>query len=206
MNTKFLTDTILSAICKVGRSLTVLGLLSPLVMQPGNAETMVKQSNNGDQKGDRVNFYCGKILDEQTEEYIPATVAYVPQRKASVPIIGWKTYIPDWDAQRRCDTVSPKFQAFYEDGRLNYLTTGQKKGLDIICAATEPGTPCQDSDQLFQVKASSDPEAVLKAMIGIIEGNASDVIFQSSSEKIYVSIDELLNAAPPIEEANLNSN
>ena len=150
---------------------------------------------------DRVNFYCGEFTDD-TGETMPATMAYVPQRKASVSIIGWKSnHIPSWDAQRRCDTASPKFQAFYEDGRLNYLTTGVNNGQDIICAAVETGQPCKPEDQLFQVKASDDPDAVLKGLTGIIEGAATsgEPIYQSSDEKIYVSMDKFLEAAPVVE-------
>ena len=149
-------------------------------------------------KSDRVNFYCGEFTDD-TGETIPATMAYVPQRKASVSIIGWKSnYIPAWDAQRRCDTVSPKFQAFYEDSRINYLTTGKNNGYDIICAAVER-QPCKPNDQLFQVKASNDPDAVLKGLTGIIEGETGTPIYQSSDNKIYVSMDEFLEAAPAVE-------
>lgn len=208
MNTKSLADAIFRKILSKGSSLIALSLISiSLLHESSHAEVQIKQSNNPNPIKDRVNFYCGNILDDETGEEIPATVAYVPQRKTNVPIIGWKTYIPDWDAQRRCETVSPKFQTFYEDGRLNYLTTGKKNGYDIICAAMQPEQSCADQDQLFQVNNSNDPEAVLKAMVGIIEGNASPtILFQSSGEKIYVSVEELLNAASPIEDANLNSN
>lgn len=155
---------------------------------------------------DRINFYCGEFIDETSGEAVPATMAYVPQRKASVSVIGWKTHIPAWDAQTRCEAVSPQFQTFYEDGRLNYLTTGVNNGYNIICAAVEEGRACKPEDQLFQVKASSDPEAVLKDLTGIIEGTASKPIYQSSGDKIYVSIEELLNAAPAVEETDLTSN
>ena len=149
---------------------------------------------------DRINFYCGEYTDKSSGETIPATMAYVPQRKASVSIIGWKTHIPDWDAQRRCETASPQFQTFYEDGRLNYLTTGVNNSYDIICAAIEIGQPCKPEDQLFQVKATDKPQAVLKALTGIIEGTTSKPIYQNGGGRTYVSIEELVNAAPAVEE------
>jgi hypothetical protein len=71
----------------------------------------------------------------------------------------------------------------------------------------DEGKPCKPEDQLFQVKASSDPQAVLKGLTGIIEGDISrEPIYQSSGDKIYVSVDQLLNAAPAIEEADLTAN
>lgn len=151
---------------------------------------------------DRINFYCGKFTDKYSGETIPATMAYVPQRKASVSVIAWKSdYIPAWDAQTRCDTVSPKFQTFYEDSRLDYLTTGVNNGYDIVCAAVEK-QPCQADDQLFQVTASDDPQAVLKGLTGIIGGKSSEPIYQSSGQQIYVSMDKLLDAAPTVESAS----
>ena len=146
---------------------------------------------------DRINFYCGEYTVKSSGETIPATMAYVPQRKASVSIIAWKSnYIPDWDAQTRCDTVSPKFQAFYENSRLNYLTTGVNNGYDIVCAAVEVGQPCGAEDRLFQVKANDNPQAVLEGLTGIIEGNSADIILQSSTNKPYVQMDKLLNPEP----------
>ena len=155
---------------------------------------------------DRINFYCGEYIDKSSGETIPATMAYVPQRKASVSIIAWKTHIPEWDAQRRCETASPKFQSFYEEGRLDYITTGVSNNYDIICAAVKPGQTCNAENQLFQVKANDDPQAVLEGLTGIIEGTASEPIYQNSGGKIYVSMEELLNAAPAVEETDSASN
>jgi Circadian oscillating protein COP23 len=175
----------------------------PLLNQGTHAQSEV----NAVEKSDRVTFSCGAIPDQASGEKIPATVAWVPQREETVTIIAWKSnYIPQWDAQKRCETVSPKFQAFYEDGRLEYLTTGENNGYDIICAAMETGQPCKAEDQLFQVKANNDPEAVLTGLTGIIEGTSSEPIYQSSGDQTYVSMEELLNAAPAIESAGLTSN
>ena len=150
-----------------------------------------------------INFYCGEYTDEASGETFPATMAYVPQRKASVSIIAWKSnYIPAWDAKRRCDTVSPKFQTFHEEHRLDYLTTGVNNGYDIICAVVKPGQPCTPEDQLFQTKATDKPDAVLEGLTGIIEGESSEIIRQSSHGKHYVSMKKLLDAAPVAETAS----
>ena len=70
----------------------------------------------------------------------------------------------------------------------------------------ESGKSCKPEDQLFQVKATDNPGAVLKGLIGIIEGTVSEPIYQNSGDQIYVSIEELLKNAPAIEEADLTSN
>ncbi|MGL5873810.1 MAG: COP23 domain-containing protein [Xenococcaceae cyanobacterium] len=177
---------------------TTVSLVSTNIFnQPSHAEATYSK--------DKINFYCGEVSEKESGQNIPATIAYVPQRKANVAIIAWKSnYIPEWDAQKRCNTVSPKFQTFFEDGRLEYLTTGENQGYDIICAAVEK-QKCKPEDQLFQVKASNNPETVLKGLTGIIEGTSSEPIYQNSGQQIYVSIEKLLNNAPAIKEANLTS-
>ena len=163
----------------------------------------VPQSSNAEPEKDRVNFYCGEYTDQSSKETIPATMAYVPQRGDSVSIIAWKSsYIPAWDAQTRCETVSPKFQALYEESLLNYLTTGKVNNYDVICAAIEEGETCNGENQLFQVKANDNPQAVLKGLTGIIEGQSSEPLYQSSGEKIYVQVDKLLDAAPTLKEVS----
>ena len=191
MNTNSLVGLLLAS--------STIGIVATnLFIQSSNAQTPPTK--------DRINFYCGEITDKTSGKTVPATMAYVPERGGSVSVILWKTHIPEWDAQRQCEVVSPKFQAFYEDGRINYLTTGVNNGYDIICAALKEGQTCKPEDQLFQVKASNNPKSVLKDLTGIIEGDSSKPIYQNSGDKIYVSVEELLNTAPVFRKADLKSN
>ena len=151
-------------------------------------------------RGDRVTFFCGEIAARDSGESIPATVAWVPQRQTTIAIIAWESnYIPAWDAQRRCETVSPKFQTFYEDGRLHYLTNGVNQGYPIICATVQPGQVCTGDDQLFQVKPSSEPQEILLGLNQLLAGKSAQPLYQSSSQQIYVSVEDLLNLAPGLD-------
>lgn len=185
-----------------------IGLVSiPLLGQLSNVKMVEKEASKSDPVTNGVSFSCGEIPHKDTGENIPATVAYVPQRDAHVPIIAWTVnYFPKWDVQTRCETVSPKFQNFYKNGHLHYLTTGIKNGYDIICATKQKGQPCRDDAQLFQIKAQDDPQEALKGLIGILEGSSSKPIYQTSGGKVYVSIASLLKVAPAIEENKLTSN
>ncbi len=195
---------------------TVVGLVATTTYScSNNNDTTVKQSSSIDEASaypkDRVSFYCGEIQEQTSGETIPATVAYVPQEgkeNKNISIIVWKSaHIPEWQPQKRCDTVSEKFQQFYQDGRLNYLTTGVKRGYDIICAARDIGKPCQDDAQLFQVKASDNPQAVLQELIGMLESSSSnEPLYQSSEQQVYVSMEVLFEVAPAIKAENLTSN
>ena len=151
-------------------------------------------------KGDRVTFFCDQIAARDSGESIPATVAWVPQRQTNIAIIAWESnYIPAWDAQRRCETVSPKFQTFYEDGRLHYLTNGVNQGYPIICATVQQGQVCTGDDQLFQVKPSSEPQEILLGLNQLLAGKSSQPLYQSSSQQIYVSVEDLLKLAPGLD-------
>ncbi|MGK7892693.1 MAG: COP23 domain-containing protein, partial [Xenococcus sp. (in: cyanobacteria)] len=154
---------------------------------------------------DRVSFYCGETLDQASGQKIPTTLAWVPQREANIPIIGWKNeYFGAWNSQKRCEAVSPKFQTFYEDGRLNYLTNGESAGYPIICAVLDKEEQCSGENQLFQVRPGTNPEEVITGLNGILGGKTSDSepIYQSSGNRVYISVSGFLENAPAVEDDN----
>lgn len=173
----------------------------PLLGQSSSAEIQVKEIPTSNLPTDRVTFYCGEISDKDTGESIPTTVAYVPQRRANVPIIAWASqHLAAWNPQRRCEIVSPKFQTFYEDGRLNYLSNGESAGYPIVCALLDKQEQCSGENQLFQVRPGSKPEDVVLGLKGILVGKSSEPIYQSSGDRVYVSVSEFLKNAPTIED------
>lgn len=183
-------------------SAVVLSLVSiPCFTQSGNAEIEVKEASNVNHPTDQVTFYCGTISEQATGEKVPTTLAYVPQRKASVPVVAWiSNHVAAWSPEKRCNTVSEKFQTFYNDGRLNYLTNGESDNYPIICALLDKQEQCSGENQLFQIKAGSDPEDVIAGLNGILRGNVKDtVIYQNAEGRTYVDIAGLLENAPTVE-------
>ena len=161
------------------------------------------QSNN--HPTDRVSFYCGETVDQATGEKIPTTLAWNPQREANIPIVGWRNeYFGSWNPQKRCEVVSPKFQTFYEDGRLEYLSNGEIAGYDVICAILEKEEQCSGKNQLFQVRPGTDAEDVILGLNAILEGKTSDSepIYQSSGKRVYISVSGFLEQAPAVEDNN----
>ena len=183
-------------------SALVLSLISiPLLTQSGHAEIEVKEVNNRDYPQDRVSFYCGTISDHETGEDIPTTLAYVPQRRANIPIVAWKSnHLAAWSPESRCEQVSAKFQTFYEDGRLNYLANGESAGYPIICALINQQEECSGENQLFQMRTGSKPEDVIAGLKAILTGKVKDtVIYQNSGKRTTVSVAGLLENAPAVE-------
>ena len=191
-------------------------LTTPIFSQPSWAQTTFKSTDEvypqstvtPTEKRDGVSFYCGEIPDKETGEKIPATLAYVPQRRANIPIIAWKSkHLAAWNPQRRCEVVSPKFQTFYEDGRLNYLSNGENAGYPIICAVLDKQEQCSGENQLFQVRPGSNPEDVVLGLKEILEGKADgEIIYQSSDKQVYISVSELLEKAPAVDDETSTSN
>ena len=196
---------------------TIVSCLTiPIFNQPSWAQTTFQSTDEvypqstvtPTEKRDGVSFYCGEISDKETGAKIPATLAYVPQRRANVPIIAWKSqHLATWNPQRRCDVVSQKFQTFYEDGRLEYLSNGESAGYSIICAVLDKQEQCSGENQLFQVRPGSKPEDVVLGLKEILEGKAQDeIIYQSSDKQIYISVSELLEKAPAVDDEKSISN
>ena len=120
------------------------------------AESTYSQPKSRDNE-DRVTFFCGETIDAANGNKLPTTLAWIPQRGKNVPIVYWKSYPfrgAAWTNQRRCDNVSPKFQTFYEDDRLGYLTHGiNQKDDPVICAVVTDTGQCNSDNQLFQLLA-----------------------------------------------------
>lgn len=131
-------------------------------------------------------FYCGQSKN------VPATMAKTS--RGAVPVIRWVstlggTYTPE----NRCKIVSEKFQTFYNDGTLNYLTTGIVNQLPVICAAQRENGPC--TGVLFTLKPNSDPGRTLQRLLSIRD-RAPGAVLNESSPQVYVNMKDFLSTAP----------
>lgn len=141
-------------------------------------------------------FVCGSWRDT------PATVAQTP--RGNVLVILWAT---DWvkssadepslNPQSRCETISKNFQQAYDEGTLQYITTGFENGQNTICVAESYKGGC--ARHLFTLKPGSDPRESLNQIIRISNNEASggdDPLTQSSGSRVYVDFEDFLNKAP----------
>ena len=65
---------------------------------------------------------------------------------------------------------------------------------------------CSGENQLFQVRPGSNPEDVFLGLKGILDGKSSEPIYQSSGDRIYISVSKFLENAPAIEDETSTSN
>lgn len=166
---------------------------------PGRSQP---NSTNGE-----VQFICGKGYNSNSNKYAPTTFAWNSGSK--VAVIRWETehFVPSgWTPQKRCEEVSSRFQAAYDNGTLNYLTHGKMNSQSVltpgtmnnqpvICAATAFGGPCDDL--LFTLRPEDDPNQLLQQLANIFEGSSnSPIVHSPGSPQIYIDFERFLREAP----------
>ncbi|WP_322670631.1 COP23 domain-containing protein [Nostoc sp. DedQUE05] len=180
----------------IGLGLTAL---TSLVCLNVGLNSTFSKATAAESQPDKVTFFCREVTDTASGQKIPATIAWVPERKGHVRFIGWKSeYFNQggWTPAERCQKVTQKFQEFYEQGRLNYLTYGKSNGYPIICGLLNQGETCNSNNQLFTVKSGSKPDEVIQRLMDISEGKSAEPILQSSGEQLYIPVQNFLNKSP----------
>jgi hypothetical protein len=173
--------------------ITVLGLLIPtLVAVPAQADSTSS-----------ARFFCGKSRNPVTGNEMPTTIART--QRGNVLMIYWKSTVfvnklNDFTPENRCLEVSRRFQTFYSQGTLSYLTTGKINDQNVICIAQEYGGACKGL--LLTLESKDDPQAILRDLMDI-RINAKGPITRGSSS-IYIDVEEFLDAAP-VQEQSLSA-
>jgi Circadian oscillating protein COP23 len=183
MNRPIISLALTSAI-----ALPLLSLTSPAFSQTKGPE--------------QVTFFCKEVFDQASGQKIPATLAWIPERQGNIAVIGWKSQYfakKGWNAKKRCEDITPKFQQAYDAGRLQYLTTGISSGYPVVCAIAKQEDDCNTTSQLFTLKPHDQPDLVLQQLMNVLTGKASDMLLQSSDGKIFVSIKEFFKRAPIVD-------
>ncbi len=140
-------------------------------------------------------FYCG------TSKNTPTTMAKTS--RGPVSIIRWTStnaFGENYPPEVRCKLVSSKFQEYYTDGTLNFLTTGVENRQPVICAVQSRGGPC---GVLFTLKPGSDPDLTLKQLLSIRDRSTTLVLNESISSPL-ISVNDFLETAP-VEESSADA-
>jgi Circadian oscillating protein COP23 len=149
-------------------------------------------------------FVCGKRAGQ------PATILQRPA--GNVTVINWVSNSfsdSGFDAQRRCELVSDRFQQYYKTGKLKYLTTGIINRQPVICVANRPGGDCDralpNQGLLFTIKPGSDGRDTLKRLLNLRHQAGANSLNESApsrridvetNDRLYIDIDEYLKNQP----------
>ncbi|MGL5063786.1 MAG: COP23 domain-containing protein [Microcoleus sp.] len=138
-------------------------------------------------------FFCGK------SNGVPATLART--NRGEIPVIQWTSERfreAGYSPEKRCQEVSARFQRFFINNQLNYLTTGMMNNQQVVCIADREGGNC--TGLLFTLKPGSNANQVLSSLLAV-RVRASAPLNESTS-RVYINITEYLQEAAAETESN----
>ncbi|MFB8795429.1 MAG: COP23 domain-containing protein [Microcoleus sp.] len=141
-------------------------------------------------------FVCG------TSNGAPTTIART--NRGDVPVIRWTSdrfRDAGYSPERRCIEVSARFQQYFRNQKLNYLTTGMMNNQQVVCVADREGGNC--IGLLFTLKGGSDPTQVLNSLLAV-RVRASGPLNESTS-RVYIDMSEYLEQAAVESQPNSQS-
>jgi Circadian oscillating protein COP23 len=149
-------------------SLLVAGL--PVQAQDTTAE---------DRSAESLLFFCGQTFDSASGGQIPTTLVWQPEKEGNVALIRWKSEYFGKDTQKRCQSVSAKFQKLWNAGQLNFITAGTVKRQPIVCGVANEGDDCSGQNQLFQLKPFADSSNLIAQLEGVFQGKVSSPVYEN---------------------------
>ncbi|MCC0176416.1 COP23 domain-containing protein [Waterburya agarophytonicola K14] len=172
------------------RSLAVMlaGLsvvLGSAIANPAKAQT---KNNN--------TYYCAQLDGNWN--------TFVNTPRGRVTLINWANKFSEtWTPQKRCSTISQRFQNFLDDGNLKFIRTGEINKMPVLCVANARGGACPEDNVLITLKPGTDPEGVLIRLVDFrrsVSGqtltlSADDAGFYSGGE-FYVDMDKFIESVP----------
>jgi Circadian oscillating protein COP23 len=139
-------------------------------------------------------FFCGQSRVSAASQTVPTTFART--KRGNVPVIRWQsTFFSNsnvYTPLKRCEEVSRRFQKYYSEGTLAYLTAGQMNAQNVICVSEEYGGPCQGL--LLTLEPKDNPQTVLKDLLNA--RNRAGGPLTRSTGSLYVDMANFLETTP----------
>jgi hypothetical protein len=121
-------------------------------------------------------FFCG-----QSSQGSPTTFVNTPT--GNIPLIRWVSQYFNHSGYKptvRCQEVSQRFNRFYNQGILNFVTTGVVNNQPVVCVASQMGGPCQGV--LFTLKSGQNVPRTIQQLFDVRVG-VSGPLFESGSRE-----------------------
>ena len=142
-----------------------------------------------------------KFICSVNKNNIPTTYANTPE--GPKPVMRWEsTYFPPpYTPMRRCQEVTERYNKFYAQGILEYITSGWVNSLPVICA----GQTCNTDTVLLTLKPNQEPDRALQQILANRNGASGPTVQSSGSGSITISLKSYLDRTP-VEEAGSPAN
>jgi Circadian oscillating protein COP23 len=178
-----------------------VAMLSSLINAPFNSASAAEQNSPAPSlTSASARFFCGQSRVSTANKIVPTTFAYT--KRGNVPVIRWEsTFFSSsnvYTPQKRCEEVSRRFQKYYSEGTLAYLTAGQMNAQNVICVSDEYGGPCQGL--LLTLEPKDNPQAVLKDLLNA--RNRAGGPLTRSTGSLYVDMVNFLETTPVEEDVS----
>mgnify|MGYP002785197773 CR=1 FL=1 len=125
-------------------------------------------------------FFCG-----QSPNGVPTT--YVNTPSGNMPLVRWVSHFfnhSGYTPEVRCRDVSQRFNRFYNQGILNFITTGYINNLPVVCVATQIGGPCTAT--LFTLKPNQNATSTIQQLFDVRAGASGPL--HESGDRIYIDM------------------
>ena len=125
-------------------------------------------------------FFCGRDPHGR-----PTT--YVNTPTGNLPLVRWVSHYfneSGYTPEVRCREVSQRFNQFYNQGVLNFITTGFINNLPVVCVAGRMGGPC--TNVLFTLKSGQNATRTIQQLFDVRAG-AAGPLFESDG-RVYIDM------------------
>jgi Circadian oscillating protein COP23 len=177
--------------------IVAVAMLSSIINAPFESVSAAEQNSPAPSSA---RFFCGQSRISTANKAIPTTFAHT--KRGNVPVIRWQsTFFSSsnvYTPQKRCEEVSRRFQKYYSEGTLAYLTAGQMNAQNVICVSDEYGGPCQGL--VLTLEPKDNPQVVLKDLLNA--RNRAGGPLTRSTGSLYVDMNSFLETTPVEEDVS----
>ncbi len=108
--------------------------------------------------GPSIRYECLRTKDNKL-----LTVAHTPRGR--IEMVSWASLFfgKQWSPERRCHTVSDRFQNFSDANQLKFVSTGVVNNYNVLCVSEEEGD-CMNNGLLITLEPKDKPVQVLEGM------------------------------------------
>ena len=96
----------------------------------------------------------------------------------------------DWSTTKRCEEVAIRFQRYYDNGILRFISAGSVNNLPVLCAVMETGELCNPDNILVTLPPEVEPTTAARQLMdtrGLARGRVISVNGKAGKLESYVN-------------------